>query len=164
MKSRPVYLLLGSNLGNRKKNIARARKLIESEIGKIYEASALYETAAWGVDEPQDSYLNQALKLQSQRSGEELMQIFLDIETQMGRIRTKPAAPRIIDIDILLIGNEIINTPTLKIPHPRLHLRNFALIPLLEIGGNREHPELKQTIEDIYFSCEDRLEVIKIDG
>jgi 2-amino-4-hydroxy-6-hydroxymethyldihydropteridine diphosphokinase len=161
-KNNKAYLLTGSNLGDREDNLRQANGLIEQYIGKIKKASRLYESQAWGNTDQADFY-NQALIVETILSPQDLMKNIHIIENQMGRTRTEKWGARIIDIDILLYDGRIINEKDLVIPHPSLPERNFALIPLMEIAGEVEHPVLNIPIEDIYFECKDPLEVIMVE-
>ena len=93
----------------------------------------------------------------------DLMDCVLAIERKMGRKRSEEIAPRVIDIDILFYDNLICESPHLSLPHPRLHLRNFTLIPLMEIAPHLRHPSLDKTIEELYLSCQDQLEVLMLE-
>lgn len=155
-----AYLLTGGNMGNREKNLARAKNLIGELAGKVTRASALYETAAWGkTDQP--SFFNQALELETALSPKELLPVLLAIEKQLGRQRDEKYGPRIIDIDILLYGDQICNDPQLRIPHPELQNRRFALTPLAEIGPGLVHPVFKKSITELLAICTDTLEVTR---
>jgi 2-amino-4-hydroxy-6-hydroxymethyldihydropteridine diphosphokinase len=157
-----AYLLTGGNLGNRLNNLIDACKLIEQYCGKIVQQSAIYKTAAWGITDQPD-FFNQALEIQTELSPEQLMQMLLMIEGQMGRKRVVKMGPRIIDIDILLFNNEIIHQSHLTIPHPRLHERRFALTPLAEIAPGIIHPVIHKTIHQLLLECTDTLNVHKIE-
>ncbi len=157
-----VYLLLGSNQGEREANLQNARKAIEKSIGKIAQKSHLYETQSWGKTD-EDDHLNQALEVQTVLSPREVLRKIQQIETDMGRTRTQKYGSRVIDIDILMYENLVINEPDLIIPHAELPNRNFALIPLMEIVGEMEHPTIGLPIEEIYLACEDELEVFMLD-
>ena len=157
-----VYLLLGSNLSDRIAALKTATSLISEQVGEIKTASQYYESQAWGKTDQPD-FVNQALDVRTKLTPQEVLTTILQIEKDMGRIRTEKWAERTIDIDILLYDNQVINHPDLIIPHPHLHERNFALIPLMEIAGETEHPILHKTIEDIYFDCTDPLEVLLMD-
>ena len=154
------FLLLGSNLGNRKINFEAARNLIEQECGAIIQLSSLYETAAWGkTDQP--PFLNQAMEIETELSAEQLIKQLLKIEKMMGRERKEKYDPRIIDIDILLFNEEQYDLPFLKIPHPEMQNRRFALIPLAEIAANSRHPVSGKSISQLLKECPDKLDVTK---
>lgn len=156
-----AYLLTGGNLGNRNENLAHARQLLQEFCGNIIAASSLYETAAWGnTDQP--SFLNQAIRLETSLTARQLIRRILKLEKQMGRERHEKFGPRIIDIDILLFNDEIHNYPLLKVPHPELPNRRFALMPLAEIAPYLIHPVLKKTIATLLEECKDELFVKKI--
>ncbi|MFN8290440.1 MAG: 2-amino-4-hydroxy-6-hydroxymethyldihydropteridine diphosphokinase [Chitinophagaceae bacterium] len=155
-----AYLLTGGNLGNREENLATARNLLHEQCGRIMAASALYETAAWGKED-QPAFLNQALKLETSLSARQLIRRILKLEKWMGRMRDEKYGPRIIDIDILLFNQEKHNYPLLKVPHPELPNRRFALLPLAEIAPDLVHPVLKKTIAALLKECPDKLEVKK---
>ena len=155
-----AYLLTGSNLGDREQYLARARSLINEQCGTIVTASSLYETAAWGkTDQP--SFLNQALEVETELDAAHLMKRVLEIEKLMGRERKEKYGPRVIDIDILLFNDEQYDLPFLKIPHPEMQNRRFALTPLAEIAGELRHPVLQKTIGQLLKECPDKLEVKK---
>ncbi|HJV19509.1 MAG TPA: 2-amino-4-hydroxy-6-hydroxymethyldihydropteridine diphosphokinase [Sediminibacterium sp.] len=155
-----AYLLTGSNLGERASCLQKANVLIEQSCGKILYRSALYETAPWGLLE-QPSFLNQAIAVETTLNPEELMQTLLKIETQMGRIREVLYGPRIIDLDILLFDQVIMDQPILKLPHPALQQRRFALTPLAEIAPALLHPVLKKNILELLAECPDQSDVQK---
>jgi len=123
-------------------------------------ASSLYETAAWGkTDQP--SFLNQALELETSLNAKQLIRRILKAEKIMGRIRNEKYGPRLIDIDILLFNNEKHNYEFLKIPHPEMQNRRFALLPLAEIAAGIIHPVLNKTINELLKECKDELPVKK---
>lgn len=153
-----TYLLLGTNVGDRVKNLELAKDLLGGRAGSIIKSSCIYKTAPWGnTDQP--DFLNQVVHLQTAMTAEALMQEILHTEMEMGRERTLKNAPRVIDIDILLFNNEIINLPHLHIPHALLPERRFALTPLEEIAANIIHPVLKLSITKILEDCKDELKV-----
>lgn len=153
-----VFLLLGTNLGDRKKNLTIARNAIELAVGPLTNASAVYETAAWGKTN-QPEFLNQAVEVQTMLPPEKVLEEILGIERSMGRKRDIKWGARIMDIDILLYENEIIDTPHLRVPHPELPNRRFALVPLTEIAGDVVHPINEKTIRSLLASCLDTLAV-----
>jgi len=155
-----AYLLTGGNLGNREENLTIARELITQHCGTIVHASSLYETAAWGkTDQP--SFLNQALELQTAFKARQLIRKVLKIERTMGRTREEKYGPRIIDIDILLFNEEKHDYRLLKLPHPEMQNRRFALLPLAEIAPNVLHPVFNKTVIELLKECKDELPVKK---
>lgn len=155
-----AFLLTGSNMGDRKKHLVEAKHMIQKVCGKIIQHSSIYETAAWGkTDQP--AFLNQALALETMFSADQLIKELLNIEEKMGRIRKERYSPRIIDIDILLYNNEINNQPHLKLPHPEIQNRKFALLPLSEIAPKKMHPILHKSISKLLKECPDMLDVKK---
>ena len=158
---RTTHLLIGGNLGDREENLLKAIALINEQCGPLIRASSVYETEAWGkTDQP--SFLNQALEISTSLNARQLMRKILKIEKEMGRIRQEKLGPRIIDIDILLFGNEIHDLRFLKIPHPEMQNRRFVLVPLAEINSSLLHPVLKKTIAELLEECPDNLQVSKV--
>ena len=156
-----VYLLIGGNLGDRTAYLHRAKELIQEHCGILTKVSAIYETAAWGLED-QPSFYNQALLLETPLEAAPLMQLLLTLETALGRTREISMGPRTIDIDMLLFNQDIIHSTLLTVPHPRLPQRRFALLPLSEIAPTVVHPELHQTVAEILEHCSDTLDVHKI--
>lgn len=156
-----VYLLLGSNQHHPEKQLSIAQKYIQKEIGSIQRCSSIYQTAAWGKRNQPD-FLNQVLIVSTKLTPPQTIKILLGVEKKMGRIRTIKNAPRIIDIDILFFNKEIINSPLLKVPHPRIQLRRFVLVPLNELSPNYKHPVFNTTIHELLQNCPDTLTVNKI--
>lgn len=156
-----VYLLLGSNLGNRQLFLQQAAERIAAEAGEIVQLSGVYETQSWGkTDEP--DYLNQVLLIKTTFSAKDLLNKLLNIELLLGRERQQKWGSRTVDIDILFYNSEIINEPELTIPHPELHKRRFTLEPLAEIAPDLIHPVLKKTVLTLKSELQDKLEVKKI--
>ncbi len=155
-----AWLLLGSNLGDRINNLLAAQNHIAEKAGTIVTNSSLYETAAWG-NENQPAFLNRALLITTALPPEDLLCAIKSIEKKMGRKQTEKWGARLIDIDILLMGTIVYDSPALSIPHPQMHKRRFTLVPLAEIAPNAKHPLLKQTVKALLKSCADKLEVIK---
>jgi len=156
-----VYLLLGSNIGNSRAWISKAKRLIGRRIGSVIRESALYQTAAWG-DTRQADFINQVIVVDSDLKPGELMESLLGIEKEMGRIRTRKNAPRIIDIDILFYGKAVIREKELEVPHPRIPLRRFVLVPMNQLSPQFIHPVLKKTIHQLLRVCPDKGAVKKI--
>ena len=157
-----AYLGLGSNLGNRRDNLAAAvAALAAAERVAVVEHSAVYETVPWGYRE-QPPFLNCAVGLATLLSPAELLALCKEIEQRLGRRPGRRFGPRVVDLDILLYCNAIVNLtdPDLRIPHPRLHQRAFALLPLAEIAGNVLHPVLNRPISDLAAAVDGREGVI----
>lgn len=156
-----LVLLIGGNMGDRKKNLAVATSFIRKRIGKLKRQSALYETAAWG-NTNQPDFLNQVLVVETKLVADEVMSSILVIEKEMGRRRTVKNAPRLIDIDILFYDKNIYNSESLAVPHPQLPNRRFVLAPLNELMPQFIHPVLKKSVHQLLLSCRDKLEVRKL--
>jgi 2-amino-4-hydroxy-6-hydroxymethyldihydropteridine diphosphokinase len=158
-----IHLLLGSNIGNRLKQLEKAREQVEGKIGKIVKKSKVYETQPWGENE-QDEFLNQALEVESKLKPKKVLEKIAEIEKLMEREETYKWGPREIDIDILMYEDEMICEMDLTIPHPFLHERRFTLIPLSEIAPDLYHPIMGAAILDLLLECEDQLEVNEYKG
>lgn len=156
-----VFLLLGSNLGNRNAFLNKAVDHIEQDIAPVVEKSAVYETQSWGKTDLPD-YLNQVIILQTTLSAQDVLQRVLKIEIEMGRKREEKWGSRIIDIDILFYGSYIINEPNLVVPHPELHNRRFTLEPLGMLAPYFIHPVLNKTILELKNNLNDDLVVKKV--
>lgn len=142
-----VYLSLGSNLGDRECNLREAIGRVGG-LGKVVGVSAFYETEPVEFTD-QSWFLNCAVTLETAKAPVELMAELLQIERKMGRVRVQRKGPRVIDIDILLFGNVVVDTPELTIPHPAMAGRRFVLEPLAEIAAGATHPGLKKTIGEL---------------
>ncbi|HLG04081.1 MAG TPA: 2-amino-4-hydroxy-6-hydroxymethyldihydropteridine diphosphokinase [Bacteroidia bacterium] len=155
-----IYLSIGSNMGDRAKNLRDSINFLGGTVGKVLEISPVYKTAAWGnIHQP--DFLNIVLKMQSAKKAPELMASFLEIEERMGRKRIEKWEPRLIDIDLLFYGGEVIDLPDLKVPHPGLHLRNFVLVPLNDIAPGFVHPVFQITVKDLLKESSDPSLVIR---
>lgn len=143
-----VYLSIGSNLGDREKNLSRAIKILEKHGIFVRKRSSLYKTEPWG-EKNQPLFLNMALEVETELKPQELLRVLQNVEIEAGRKRSYKWGPRIIDIDILLYNHIIVNEDTLKIPHPLMHERDFVLRPLDEIAPDVMHPLLKKNIHEL---------------
>lgn len=160
-----VVTILGSNSGDKYRLMEQAISLLTEKAGKMILASSYYETAPWGF-ECEENFLNRIAVFETELCPESFLQAALDTEKQLGRKRSADGpryTSRPIDIDILFYGTEVIDTPTLTVPHPRLAERSFVLTPLYEILPNFIHPVFHKSIRSLWEECPDRLEVRKID-
>jgi 2-amino-4-hydroxy-6-hydroxymethyldihydropteridine diphosphokinase len=156
-----IYLSLGSNIGDRAANIARAVEELRKPKIRITRESSLYETEPVEFLE-QAWFLNSVIEGETELSSQELINAILAIERMLGRERRIPKGPRLIDIDILFYGDAVICTPEIEIPHPRMAARRFVLVPLAEIAPNAVHPVLRKTIADLLAETPDCSEVRRI--
>lgn len=156
-----LYVLLGSNLGDPARHLSDARQRIGLSIGKVCRKSSLYQTAAWGKTDQPD-FINQVLLVETRLDARACMKKILGIEAEMGRVRTTQNAARIIDIDILFYDDLVIHEAQLQIPHPRIALRRFTLIPLVEMSPGFRHPVSGKTMQELLEACTDPLPVQKI--
>jgi 2-amino-4-hydroxy-6-hydroxymethyldihydropteridine diphosphokinase len=156
-----VFLLLGSNLGSRESFLQQAVVLIAQDIGPVIHESGIYETQSWGKADAPD-YLNQVIELRTDLPADIVLEKVLAIENVLGRERKEKWGSRVIDIDILFYGDEVISEPGLEIPHPQLHNRRFTLEPLGELAPGFIHPTLKRTILQLKTELKDDLVVKKL--
>lgn len=159
-KKHTVFLLTGSNIGDKASFLWFAVYQISKNVGTILNTSAIYETEPWGVKN-QPVYFNQAIQLETLLSPTELLLALKNIEKDAGRLPDTHMQPRVLDIDILLIDDLVIHKDHLKIPHPQLINRNFAIIPLRELAPDRIHPTLNKTITQLAQKTGDSLKVEK---
>lgn len=143
-----VYLSLGSNLGDRERNLAAAVARL-SDLGTVISRSAIYETEPVEVDTEQPWFLNCAIAMETQLAPVDFLHKILAMERAMGRRRTGLRSARNIDIDMLFFGDQIIDADQLKVPHPRMHQRGFVLKPLAEIAPTALHPVLKRSVRQL---------------
>lgn len=144
-----VYLGLGSNVGNRQAQLNEAIRLLDAKQGiEVVKVSSFYETAPVGyVDQP--DFLNLCIAIKTDLSPQAVLENALEIEQALHRVRKERWGPRTLDIDILMYGDEVIETPDLVIPHPRMTERAFVLIPLQEIAADAIEPRTQKMIKDI---------------
>jgi len=149
-----IYLGIGSNLGNKRLNIEKAKfKIIENNI-KILQSSNYYESLSW-PDKKNPKFLNIVLKISTNLKPTKLIKIFQNIENSLGRKKAARNSPRICDIDIIDYKNMQINKEII-LPHPRLHQRNFVLLPLYELDKGWKHPVFKNDIKTLILSLRNR--------
>jgi 2-amino-4-hydroxy-6-hydroxymethyldihydropteridine diphosphokinase len=153
-----VYLGLGSNLGDREGHLERGLAALALRGLRRTAVSAIYETEPVGGP-AQGPYLNLVARAETALPAEALMQAALEAEAEAGRVRTVRNAPRTLDVDILLYGALVRRTPTLTLPHPRLHERRFVLMPLAELAPDLLHPALGRTVRDLLDACPDHSRV-----
>jgi len=145
-----AYLALGSNLGDREAHMKRAVRSLAAEPGiELVRVSSLYETSPVGGPADQQSYLNAVVAVSTTLSAEAVLACGHRIEGDLGRARTVVNGPRTIDIDLLLHGDGVTDREALKVPHPRMHLRRFVLVPLSEIAPDVIHPVVQRSIRNL---------------
>jgi 2-amino-4-hydroxy-6-hydroxymethyldihydropteridine diphosphokinase len=154
MKEHTVYLALGSNLGDRLSNLKQAIAALPPQM-EVKTKSSIYETMPWGYKD-QPKFLNQVIKANTYLDPEPLLKHLKRLEVALGRKESFPNGPRLIDMDILFYNNLVLNSPSLVIPHPRLHERGFVLLPLREISPDLVHPVNKKSVREMVAQCDVR--------
>ena len=153
---RRAYVGMGSNLGDRAGNLLLGVRGMLAAGLRVTGLSSVYETEPVGVREEQPAFLNMVAELSAPLPlPEELLRLLLDVERGAGRRRERPLAPRTLDLDLLLYGSERLETDTLTLPHPRLHLRRFVLAPLAELIPEAPHPALGTTFAELLAATSD---------
>lgn len=160
-----VTLLLGCNIGDRESTLLRANTLLAERVGEIVSSSKIYSTRAWGF-QSEDMFANQAVVLLTELEPEPLLDATQSIEQELGRDRAKEQeikqlsgeryCSRTMDIDIMFYDDEVLATPRLTIPHPLMQEREFALEPMCEVEGERLHPTLGRTLNELYKELKQR--------
>ena len=146
-----VYIGLGTNLGDKEQNLRTAVHKIEERIGKIISLSAFYATAPWGFSS-EHTFLNAAACVETLLPPLSVLQLTQEIEREIGRTHKSVGgvySDRVIDIDLLLYGDRVLDTPELKLPHPLMHERRFVMEPLAEIAPDLVHPILKKKMREL---------------
>ena len=157
-----AYIGIGSNLGNKKKNIVLSKYLLDQKEIKVLKVSNMFESLSW-PNPKKPKFINIVIKIKTTLTPYNLMKACLEIEKTLGRKRLKRNQPRTCDIDVLDYDRKIINEPNLKLPHPRMHTRNFVLLPLFEIDKTWIHPLKKINITKMLtFITESDLISIKL--
>lgn len=159
------FILFGSNMGDKNKIYAQACLLINNRCGRIVAQSSAYESEPWGF-EAKEWFLNRLVVVETELEPEAMLHQLLDIEAELGRVRhpeTGGYTSRTADLDILYYGSRIVLTDSLTIPHPRLHQRRFALLPLCEVAPEFVHPAFNLTQTELLKRCFDFSEVRKIE-
>ena len=146
-----VYFSLGTNLGDKEQNLRLAVQHIEERIGKIVSLSAFYATAPWGFSS-EHTFLNAAACVETLLPPLSVLHLTQEIEREIGRTHKSVGgvySDRVIDIDLLLYGDQVLDTPELKLPHPLMHERRFVMEPLAEIAPDLVHPILKKKMREL---------------
>lgn len=149
-----MYIGLGSNKGNRSKQLSEARAYCQHFFGPLTAISPIYETAAWGVTDQPD-FLNQVVCLETGIKPEVAIYTLQAIENLMGRVRQQRWGPRVIDVDMLFYDDVILETKDLQLPHPRIAERNFVLEPLAAIAPDFIDPLTQMSIQELLKNCKD---------
>ena len=145
-----IYLGIGSNLGNRIKNITKAKYFLDLNGINITKSSSYYETLSW-PDPNKPKFINIVVQSNTKATPEKLLKIFKSIEKKLGRKKNSKNSPRTCDIDLISYNQRIL-TGNITIPHKRMHKRNFVLIPLFELNKNWFHPKTNENIKKLIFS------------
>ncbi len=163
MSEKKVYISLGSNLGDREKNLRTAIAALAEANVQVTRISSWYETEPVDLRE-QPWFLNCVVQAETEVPALDLLRALRGIESRMGSKKLVPKGPRLIDLDILLYGDQTIDTPELHVPHPRMLQRKFVLVPLAEIAPNLKHPSWEETVQEMLANLSDPNVVRKFEG
>ena len=158
MSTKGIYILLGSNLGDRLQVLSDTKQLIEKCVGKIVQSSAIYETEPWGVSN-QPAFYNQVLQLKTSFDPHTLLLSLQEVEQRIGKIKLGKWRERLIDIDILYYDQLKLKDENLIIPHPEIQNRRFTLVPICELAPEFKHPVFEKTQKQLLATCPDKLKV-----
>ena len=161
MPNELVYLSLGSNVGDRAKNLSEAIAALPAAGVRVSRVSSFYETQPVDYLE-QPWFLNCVVETETELEPTVLLDALREIETRMGSKKLIAKGPRLIDMDILLYGDRTIDSPELQVPHPRMHLRRFVLVPLAELAPGLKHPSWDGTIVDLLAQTPDHSAVNRL--
>lgn len=155
-----TYIALGTNIGDRERNLREAMRLLEAAGIRVRKMSSIYETEPVDyLDQPW--FLNAVLEAETGMPAEELLKTLRRIESEMGSKKVFAKGPRLIDLDILLYGDATIETASLQVPHPRMLLRNFVLVPLAEIAAELRHPSWTAPVSELLKNSRDASQIRK---
>ena len=159
-----IGLLYGGNIGETLLAFEKATSILKKKIGPVYKQSAIYRSPAWGYNSEND-YINQLVLFKTRLTAQQILGFCLETETRLGRQRSQSPGytDRIIDIDILYMEDLVLHTAQLTIPHPRLHERLFALVPLCELIPEFIHPVLQKSNKSLLSLCPDKTVINKLD-
>jgi 2-amino-4-hydroxy-6-hydroxymethyldihydropteridine diphosphokinase len=156
-----IYIGLGANLGDRIQALRQGAEALDKAGVRVLRRSSLYRTDPVEVVD-QGEFINQVLGCLTDLPPEQVLSIGLGIERSLGRTRTRDKGPRTLDIDLLLHADTVLKTAGIEVPHPRMHLRAFVLVPLVEIAPDVRHPLLGLTAREMLERCPDRSRVERL--
>jgi len=159
-----VYIGIGSNIGDRRSNCKLSIDRILSDSRAEFSALSSFYITSPVSSVPQEDFLNCVLQIRWGGSPFELLELLCHIEETMGRVRSIPEGPRVIDLDILLMDDLVMESPELTVPHPRMHQRKFTLVPILEIDSSVVHPRLRRLLKELLDEIGDDQKIEIYDG